>query len=176
MVRETVIAYWLLPAEPARSFFQRIINDLSRELDAPAFKPHVTVHVGADRADLAEAALEHAARECTEIRLTPCGIDQSEEFIKTLFVQFALTPELRQLNEMIRESAHDSLHYDLKPHLSLLYKKTSAATRRELAASIRVPFSEVSFDALEAIRCVSPTQSAADVEAWQLVAAREPAR
>ena len=171
MGRQTVIAYWLLPSEPARSFFKGIINDLSRRFDAPAFEPHVTIHIGADRVDSTESALEHAARESTGIRLTPVGIDHSEEFTKTLFVQFALNPELRQLNEMIRQSAHDSLQYEVKPHLSLLYKRMPAATRRDLAASITVPFSEVSFDALEAIRCVSPTQSTADVEAWQLVTA-----
>jgi hypothetical protein len=55
--------------------------------------------------------------------------------------------------------------------LSLLYKKLAAATRRELPASIDVPFSEVTFDAIKAVRCVSPTIAHADVEAWRVVAA-----
>jgi len=63
VTRQTVIAYWLIPSEPAHSFFQRIINDLARRYDAPAFEPHVTIHVGADRADAAEKALEETARE-----------------------------------------------------------------------------------------------------------------
>lgn len=176
MLRRTVISFWLIPAEPAHTLFQGIINDLAGRYDAPVFEPHVTIHVGNDRADLTETVLEHAARECTGITLTPLGINQSEEFVKTLFVRFALNPELQQLNEMIRQSAHDSLKYEVKPHLSLLYKNMSAATRRELAASITLPFSESSFDSLQAIRCVSPTQSAADVGAWQFVAARRLAR
>jgi putative hydrolase of the HAD superfamily len=170
--RQTFIAYWLIPSEPARSLLRGIINDLARRCDAPVFEPHVTVHVGADRADLAEMALEHVARECRLILLKPLGVDQSDEFTKTLFVQFELNSELRQLNEMIRQSAHDSSQYEVKPHLSLLYKKMSAATRCDLAASITVPFSEISFDALQAIRCGSPTQNAADVEAWQFVSTR----
>ena len=157
MIRQTVIAFWLIPTEPAHSLFQGIIDDLARRFDAPVFEPHVTIHVGTDHADLAEKALEQVARECTEISLTPVGIDQSEEFVKTLFVQFAVNLELRQLNEMIRQSVGDSLKYELKPHLSLLYNKMPAATRRELAASITVPCSEIGFDALNAVRCVSPT-------------------
>ena len=169
MTRHTVIAYWLIPSEPAHSFFQQIINDLARRCDAPVFEPHVTIHVGADRADAAENALGDAARKCKAIGLTPLGIDQSDEFIKTLFVQFAMSAELRKINNVICEAANNSAQYELKPHLSLLYKKMEAAARCELADSIDVPFSEVTFDAIKAVRCVSPTQSRADVEAWHVV-------
>jgi 2'-5' RNA ligase len=171
VTRQTVIAYWLIPSEPAHRFFQRIINDLARRYDAPVFEPHVTIHVGADRADAAENALGDGARECQLIGLTPLGIDQSDEFIKTLFVQFATSAELRKINEIIREAAKDSSPYELKPHLSLLYKNLRVETRRELAASIKVPLSEVTFEAIMAVRCISPTQSRADVEAWRVVAA-----
>lgn len=176
MGRQTVIAYWLIPSEPARSFFQAIIRNLARRYDAPVFEPHVTFHVGADCANLAETALGYAEREPKRIRLKPVGVDQSEEFTKTLFVHFESSSELPQLDEMIRQSAHDSSQYEIKPHLSLLYKRMSAINRCDLAALITVPFSEISFDALQAIRCVSPTQSAADVEAWQFVATRRLAR
>jgi 2'-5' RNA ligase len=169
--RRTVIAYWLMPSEPAHSCFQQIVNGLARRYDAPVFEPHVTVHVGADHADAAKQAIAHAARECTPITLTPIGIHESEEFVKTLFVQFAVNAELRRFNEIIGNAAHDSSQYHLEPHLSLLYKKMETVTRRELAASIYVPLSEVTFDTIKAVRCLSPTQSRADVEAWRVVAA-----
>jgi hypothetical protein len=165
------MAYWLIPSEPAHSFFQRMINDLARRCDAPIFEPHVTIHVGADRADAAKNALGAAARECKLIGLKPLGIDQSDEFIKTLFVQFAMSAELSKINGIIREAANDWSQYELKPHLSLLYKNLLVAIRYELAASINVPFSKVTFDVIKAVRCVSPTESCADVEAWRIVAA-----
>ena len=171
MTRQTVIAYWLIPSEPAQSFFQRIINDFARRYDTPVFEPHVTIHVGADRADAAKNALGDAERECKLIGLTPLGIDQADEFIKTLFVQFAMSAELRKTTEIIRQGANDSSQYELNPHLSLLYKNLAAPTRRELAASINVPFSEVTFDAIKAVRCVSPAESGADIEGWHVVAA-----
>jgi hypothetical protein len=79
--------------------------------------------------------------------------------------------ELSKLNSIIREAANDSSQYELKPHLSLLYKNLAVATRRELAASIDVPFSEVTFDVIKVVSCVSPAKSRADVEAWRAVAA-----
>jgi len=170
VTRQAVIAYWLIPAEPAHSFFHRVIHDLARRYEAAAFEPHVTLHVGADRADPAQQALGESARECTPIKLKPLGIQHSDEFVKTLFVQFALTAELRHMKEIIRDAAQDSAQYELKPHLSLLYNKMEAAVRRELAASIIVPFSQITFDRIKAVRCVSPTQSRADVESWRVVA------
>jgi hypothetical protein len=36
---------------------------------------------------------------------------------------------------------------------------------------MKVPLAEVTFDAIKAVRCVSPAKSRADVEAWRVVAA-----
>ena len=171
VAQRTVIAYWLIPTEPVHSFFQGIVNDLARRYDAPVFEPHVTVHVAANRAEAGQQALAGATRECTPITLKPVGIDHSDEFIKTLFVQFELSKELQEINAIIRRAARDSSQYELQPHLSLLYNKMAAATRGELAASITLPFSEIIFDAIKAVRCVSPTRTSADVEAWHVVAA-----
>ncbi len=162
-----------MPADPARMFLQGLIEKLARQYDAPVFEPHVTVHVGANHADAAEKALSRASRECQRINLKPRGVDHSDEFIKTLFMRFAPDKKLQRLNAITRATAQDPVRYQLNPHLSLLYKKIPAAARRALADSIRVPFSEVTFDALKAVRCVSPTKGRADVEAWQVTATKE---
>jgi 2'-5' RNA ligase len=168
--RRIVIAYWLIPSEPARSFFQSLINDLARRYNAPLFEPHVTIHVGANCTDTVDEALSKAARGCERIVLQALEVSGSSEFIKTLFVQFALNTQLQQLNRSIRTAAQDSSDYHLNPHLSLLYKRMSIQDRRLLTHSIEVPFPEITFDSLKAVRCVSPSQSRADVEAWRVVA------
>ena len=60
--------------------------------------------------------------------------------------------------------------YELNPHLSLLYNKMEAAARRQLAVSMNMSFSDITFDAIKAVRCISPTRSRADVEAWRIAA------
>jgi 2'-5' RNA ligase len=170
--RRIVIAYWLIPAEPARSFFQGLINELAQQHDAPAFEPHVTVFVGGNRIGAVHRALSQVALEGEPTNMKTLGIGHSDEFIKTLFVQFAPNRKLRQLNAIIHNAVQDSSHYELKPHLSLIYKYMPATARRELANSIKVPFPEVIFDSLKAIRCISPTRSRADVDAWRLVATK----
>lgn len=171
MSRRIVIAYWLIPTGPARSFFQGVINDLARRYNAPVFEPHITIYVGLDRVE-AEEVIAKAVSGCRLVQAKALKVCQSDEFIKTLFVQFALDRKLQQLNEMIRDAAQDSSDYQLKPHLSLLYKKMSILARRQLVHSIKLPFSEVTFDSIKAVRCISPTRSRADVESWRVVAAK----
>jgi len=168
--RRIVIAYWLIPAEPAHRFFQDLINDLARRYDAPVFEPHVTIYVGKDGTDAVDRTLLKAARDCEPIVLQALEVSGSSEFTKTLYVHFVMTTELHQLNHSIRTAARDSSDYQLSPHLSLLYKRISMQDRHLLTHSIEVPFPEVTFDSLKAVRCVSPTQSRADVEAWRVVA------
>jgi len=170
-MKKTAIAYWLIPAEPARSFFESTIVDLARRCNAPVFEPHMTIYVGSDRVE-AEEVIEKASGGCRLVQANVLKVCQSGEFIKTLFVQFALDRKLEQINEMIRDAAQDSSDYQLKPHLSLLYKKMSILARRQLAHSIKLPFSEVTFESIKAVRCISPTRSRADVEAWRVVATK----
>jgi 2'-5' RNA ligase len=167
--RRIVIAYWLIPAEPGRSIFQTLINDLARRHDAPVFEPHVTIFVGANRPKAAQGVLSHVGRHCAAITLDALEIHHSSEFTKTLFVQFSPSAELERLKDAIRSAAQDSSHYDLNPHLSLLYKTVPTTLRRELAKSTKLPFSEINFNAITAVRCVSPTQTSADVAAWRVI-------
>ena len=171
MSRRIVIAYWLIPTEPARNFLQGVINDLARRYNAPVFEPHMTIHVGSDGVE-AEEVIAKVVRGCRSVQTKVLKVCESGEFIKTLFVRFASHRKLQQLNETIRDSAQDSSDYQLKPHLSLLYKTMSILERRQLAHSIRLPFLEVTFDSIKAVRCTSPTRNRADVEAWRVVAAK----
>ena len=63
-----------------------------------------------------------------------------------------------------------SQRYVVHPHVSFLYKKLPAETLRELARAIRLPFRQVQFQSISAMRCPSPTENTDDVWAWQLLA------
>ncbi len=171
-MKRTAIAYWLIPAEPARSFFEDIIIDLARRYNAPPFEPHMTIHVGSNREDVAAEAIAKAANCCGPMQAKVLGTNHSGEFIKTLFVQFTPSAKLGRLNEIIRNAAQESSDYQFNPHLSLLYKSMPTPVRRQLANSISLPFSEVIFDLIRAVRCGSPTQTRADVEAWRVLATK----
>jgi len=173
MSKRIVTAYWLIPTEPAHSYFQNVINDLAQRYDAPTFEPHVTIHVGANCTDTIGGVLSKAAQGCEQVVLQALEMSNSSEFIKTLFVQFARNRQLQQLHRSIRAAAQDSSEYQVNPHLSLLYKKMSIQDGRLLARSIEVLFAEVAFNSLKAVRCISPTESRRDVEAWRVLATQK---
>jgi hypothetical protein len=59
------------------------------------------------------------------------------------------------------------------PHLSLVYKRLSERTKRELAATIKLPIRNVEFNVIKAVRCPFPTKTRADVEAWRVIATKK---
>lgn len=169
-MKRTAIAYWLIPAEPERGILEDLIGDLARRYNAPVFEPHVTIHVGSERAGVTEKVISQSVPRQEPFSLGLLDVGHSDKFTKAVFVRLVLSAELQRLNEIICGMAQDSAHYVLKPHLSLLYKKIPVTSRRELAASIELPFSEVVFDAIKAVRCASPTSTPADVAKWRVLA------
>jgi 2'-5' RNA ligase len=168
----TAIAYWLIPTELTRGFLEKLIADLARRYDAPVFEPHVTLYVGADRAEVVDQIVSQAATGQEPIQLEVLDVRHSGLFTKTLFLQLALSAKLQRLSELLRQRSLPSCPYHLDPHISLLYRRMSLAARREIARSIRLPFSEVVFDSICAVRCTSPTRNRAEVEAWRVIATK----
>jgi 2'-5' RNA ligase len=168
-----IVAYWLCPAELARTHFVAIINDLAAKFDAPAFEPHVTLYVTDAPNEKPDAVLEHVLKSYGHARLSIHGLDYSDQFTKTLFVEFKPDAELARLSSDLRRASAVQNDYELNPHLSLIYKTMAEETKRDLANSVRLPFTEVRFDSVKAVISPANIESRADVEAWRVVAEQE---
>jgi len=59
------------------------------------------------------------------------------------------------------------------PHVSLLYKRLPASMRRELAASIKLPFREIKFDQVKTVSCNRSTETRKDVQSWRVIATKK---
>jgi 2'-5' RNA ligase len=169
---EDFVTYWLTPAEPARSYFKSLISDLAAHFDAPVFEPHVTVYVTNAGRENPNMVLMSVMSDRQKYRLSIRGLDYSDQFTKTLFVQFAPDRNLARLREDLQRASGSPTDYEFNPHLSLLYKEMDTETKRGLAASIALPFTEVIFDRATAVICPATISSRQDVEAWSVVAER----
>ena len=170
---DPILTYWLCPAEPVRAGFAGLIADLATRFDAPVFEPHVTVYVTSAAHENPERVMEKAANRCGPFPLVVRGLDYSEKFTKTLFVQFAPNPGLARLTAKLRRASNSPNDYQLNPHLSLIYKQMEGDTKRQLAASIALPFSEATFDTMKAVISPAEIKSRQEVEAWRVVAERK---
>lgn len=172
MAKGTIIAYWLCPSEPARSEIMAVIARLAAQLDAPVFEPHVTIYVTNAEHENPESTLANAASGRGAYRLRIRGLDFSDKFTKTLFLQFEPDAELTRLSEDLRRASTSKDDYQLNPHVSLIYKNLNTETKRQLAESIVLPFAEVAFDTIKAIVSPAEIKSRAEVEAWRVAAER----
>lgn len=167
---EQIITYWLCPAEPARGWFTEIISDLAARFDAPVFEPHVTIFVTDAEREKPGEVLATVLPGIQPYRLRLLDLDCSDRFTQTLFVRFAPDPELSRLSENLRRASVSESDYQLNPHLSLLYKTMEPKTKRDLANSIALSFTEARFDTIKAVLSPARIESRADVESWRVIA------
>jgi hypothetical protein len=167
-----IVTCWLCPAEPARTHFVTLISDLATKFDAPIFEPHVTLYVTDAANENPSALLDHVLKDRESYRLAVCGLDYSDRFTKTVFVHFEPDAALTRLSSDLRRASAVQNEYELNPHLSLIYKTMALETKRDLANSIRLPFSEVAFDSIKVVTSPAKIESREDVDLWRVVASR----
>lgn len=167
-MKKVATVYWLLPAKPERELFCNVIRILCKGFRAPNFEPHLTLFVTTkDRQPPGEVLRQIRSRP---IRLRARGVAHSPKFTKTLFVRFKPSPQLRKLTSDLAHAAKSSAKAPKDPHVSLLYKKLPRAAKKELAAVMKLPFRNLVFDSIAAVRGVSPSRTAGDVRSWKILA------
>lgn len=169
-----MVSFWLIPSEQDRAFFQTIIDALSQEYDAPTFTPHVTIYSGEYATDESVTELiEKATQGIQSFSLRVDKLLYTDEFTKTLFLQFNPSSILSKLSETLRSHSRKPSNYTLNPHLSLIYQHLSEATKENLINSINLPKSEVFFNEVRAISTPEPIQEPEDVEKWTEICLRK---
>ena len=168
--KDEIVTYWLVPAEPARSYFDSLIRNLAARYDAPVFEPHMTIYTTGRSDKNAADLLQRVLTASGVYRLRVRDIDCSDEFTKTLFVQFEPNEDVTQLTHDLQRASALKHEYEFNPHLSLIYKTLPRETKVDIANSVNLPFNEVQFDAAKAVISPSDIQSREDVEGWRVVA------
>ena len=168
MSKRTVLVYWLIPARDERELFCNIIRILYRQFDAPIFDPHLTIFATKEDRKSPRKILREL--RSAPVRLNVRTVGFSSQFTKTLFVRFAPSKSLDELTVALARAAKSPAKPVRDPHLSLLYKNIPVVIKKELARTIKLPFREVLFDSIAAVRCGLPTKAKADVEAWRVIA------
>ena len=92
-----MIAYWLIPSAPRRNFFATLIAELAQRFDAPIFEPHLSIFAEPASDAHARRVIREVAADFGQIRMSVVGVRFSEEFFKTVFVQFSASAALTRL-------------------------------------------------------------------------------
>lgn len=164
---EPAIAYWLLPAEPARDSLRREIARLAEQFEAVAFEPHATVFVSRAGGRSPQEVL----REMTpfEITLSVIGFAQSERFTQTLFVCLQGSDELQKFADTIARACGEPPQPMIDPHVSLLYAPLDKHTRRHLADTTTLSLGQIVFDSISAMEIELPVQTVDNIRRWRKI-------
>jgi 2'-5' RNA ligase len=165
---KNVIVYWLTPAKAERDLFCDIIQILGKQFAAPDFDPHLTLLTTTEDGPSPKAVLQKI--EAAPIRLPVQAVDFSSEFRKTLFVALRPNRSLQDLVADLGRATQSRAQRLADPHVSLVYKTLAPDVLKELAGTIKLPFGEVTFNSISAVRSVNPIETKADVEAWEVLA------
>jgi hypothetical protein len=164
-----ILTFWLIPADPARRYFQSLIRDFAERFDAPVFEPHVTLYVTDAVGEDAAGLLKRAVVGTEPCQLAIAGVGHSRKFTKTLFIQFVPNDGIAALSAKFASASKLRRDYQIDPHLSLIYKELPAAEKALVAANLAIPFRDVFFDSVKAILSPAEIKSCSAVEAWRVI-------
>ena len=174
MRKSNAIVYWLVPAKPERELFRELIRVLAEQFEAPRFEPHLTLVAIADECRSPRKVLRQI--DVPPIHLGVRAIGSSSRFTKTLFVRLESSKPLEKLVVDLGRALRKRTKSVRDPHVSLLYKTLPKRVKKELVSTIKLPFEEVTFDFIQAVRSALPIRDGSDVEAWKVVAKKRLSR
>lgn len=118
------ISIWLIPREGQREILQETINSMAKKYHAYTFIPHVTAyHLGTgDSLKDVISVIKNVSTKTKPITLKLKGIFYSEQFTKSLYAQYEISPNLQNLYNDFKSNFYSLAPYELNPHLSLIYK------------------------------------------------------
>jgi 2'-5' RNA ligase len=168
---DSTLAIWLVPIDPFHTWFADEIRRLSARYQTPDFDPHLTVHAGPDGVVASEAELiGDLALSAAPVTLKLRGVGHSEVFTKCVYVEFEMNEELLGIATRLTERVPSD--YILQPHVTLLYNTLPESMRAPVAEDIQVPFTEVTFGAVQAVVCPANSTTPEAVLQWKLLEQR----
>lgn len=167
---KTKLSFWLVPAAEERTYFQEIIDSFAQKYDAPTFTPHVTIYSGEYEAvEAVESIIRQTTQGIQSFRLSVDQVLYTQEFTKSLFVQFHQNSTLTQISETLGSFSNTASKFTLNPHLSLIYQHLTEDIKQKLITEISLPKSEILFKEIRVISTASKVETREDVENWRLI-------
>lgn len=161
-------SFWLLPGDAERTQLAQLIRDLAARHGSRPFAPHVTIYGGVHtpQDDLPEI-LRQVVRGLGPMALRVRGLDCTDQFFKSLFIDLAEHPALTLLSQRVRAALARPVDYQLQPHLSLIYANLPAADKRRIIDSLPLDLAEIRFDEVALVTPADPARGWHDIEGWQ---------
>lgn len=118
-----LFSVWLVPREKEEKELSKIVKNLTQKYNSPIFIPHLTLlgNVMTSFDDL-KLAVDEVFEDKKAFTIRKTKLNQSEQFFKTVFIEFELNDILKNLFTALSEKTDKKSLENFKPHISLMYK------------------------------------------------------
>ncbi|HWI40373.1 MAG TPA: hypothetical protein VNX25_02665 [Verrucomicrobiae bacterium] len=157
---------FLSPAPGDAAWASRLISDLAAAHGTIPFEPHLTLHSGVGDPLVAGEVLAAEAAALSPRRLRVRRIGATEEFFRSVFIEFQVEDRLLQLREVVKPLLEREKERPFLPHLSLLYAEMPLVRKEEIAAGVCVP-PTLTFDRLKIVTLRDPDRGWGDFRGWE---------
>ena len=134
-------SYWIWGQfdASATNLITSLYREINNKLNGPNFDIHLTIS-GPFNYDeeIQKETFEDISSNFNEINLQLKGIDETDEFFRSIFINIAENKNLNDLKYYIDKNFHiDALEYF--PHISLFYGIEETATKNEIIKNLKIP-------------------------------------
>lgn len=170
----SLVAFWLLPAEPDEARLTALIRRLAAEHGAPVFGAHVSLDVARlDPDELADAILDRLARGHGPVDAVAGPTRHGPDLFRSLYVPVR-GKALGALHQATRALCrHPDTDFQFLPHLSLMYRVVPESVRAGLAARESLAGQRIVFDRVAVVCPARRAEDFSNVEGWRVMARRK---
>ena len=115
-----MIAIWLVPSEEDKIFYQKIINELSKEYNTPLFEPHITLAAAKSTTSSQLNKLKSYYIASLPIKVNMKNLGSLGKYYQQVFISGDGGQRLLNMWQKSLEVL-EMPAYQFMPHLSLLY-------------------------------------------------------
>ena len=161
------IGFWLVPADPHKQAWAKLISQLAEDKGAPVFDPHITLQAGARSSTVdVPAFLHEVAARISPVELPVLCVDHGKAYFKSVFARFPTEP-LSAMSAALGVAMAEPAAYVLDAHLSLLYASLDLAERERLCKSISLPSEHIVFNRIVSVEAGVGEKDFSKVELWR---------
>lgn len=135
---KNLYSVWLVPQDNDEQYLRNIIDKLATKYNSSSFIPHIAL---LPDNNLSLERLQQIIKQVFEhqkpFEVVKIGVNQTDDFWKTVFLEFELNETLKKLFEDINAKTNQRDISVFKPHVSLIYKTMAEDERVKIAKNIQ---------------------------------------
>jgi len=158
-----MFAVWFVFDKENNKYLSDIIKHLSIKYHSSNFIPHITAYGLVDvELDVMDKIVANSMKNEKSFIVEKTNISYSDDFWKTLFIEIYPNDQLTIISKRLTKSLMSFGKYELKPHVSLVYKEMNLNEKKKLVKTLNI---KNSFK----ISGMCIVQFSEDIEKWKIV-------